>query len=150
MAVVLWALCDFFCGSNVFVTVHVSLQYQAIRERIYEAFYVLEDVQSQMRAYVFDVIRATLPNMTLDEAFESKDDMARAVKQQLEQVMDDYGYTILQSLVTDLIPDSRVRDAMNEINASKRLKEAAMAKAEAEKVLMVKAAVRLMLDNDCV
>lgn len=125
---------------NVFVTVHVSLQYQSIRDKIYESFYVLDDPQSQMRAYVFDVIRSTLPNMTLDEAFESKDDMARAVKDQLEKVMESYGYSILQSLVTDLIPDARVRDAMNEINASKRLKEAAVAKADAEKVLLVKAA----------
>lgn len=135
-------VCGVFSCSNVFVTVHVSLQYQSIRDKIYESFYVLDDPQSQMRAYVFDVIRSTLPNMTLDEAFESKDDMARAVKDQLEKVMDSYGYSILQSLVTDLIPDARVRDAMNEINASKRLKEAAVAKADAEKVLLVKAAVR--------
>jgi regulator of protease activity HflC (stomatin/prohibitin superfamily) len=125
---------------NVFVTVHVSVQYQAIRDKIYEAFYTLEDPHSQMRAYVFDVIRSTLPNLTLDQAFESKDDMAHAVKEQLSHVMASYGFTILQSLVTDLIPDARVRDAMNEINASKRLKEAAMAKAEAEKVVLVKAA----------
>ena len=97
-----------------------------------------------MRNYVFDVVRSTLPNLTLDEAFESKDDVALAVKQQLSHVMESYGYTILQSLVTDLTPDSRVRDAMNEINASKRMKEAAYAKAEAEKVVVVKAAVTFL------
>jgi hypothetical protein len=111
-----------------------------VREKIFAAFYKLSNVQEQMKSYVFDVVRSTIPGMTLDQAFESKEDIAMSVRTQLSHVMDEYGYAIMQSLVTDLTPDSHVRDAMNEINASKRLKEAALAKAEAGKISLVKAA----------
>lgn len=52
----------------------------------------------------------------------------------------DYGYEILTTLVTDMSPDAKVKASMNEINASRRLKEAASHKAEADKVRQVKAA----------
>lgn len=117
-----------------------SIQYHAIRDNIYAAHYILSDHRQQMRSYVYDVIRATLPTMTLDSAFEAKEEVSVTLKQHLEKVMSEYGYAIMQALVTDLTPDARVRDAMNEINASKRLKEAAYARAEGEKVLKVKRA----------
>jgi regulator of protease activity HflC (stomatin/prohibitin superfamily) len=125
---------------NVFVIVKVSVQYQAIREKIYNAFYVLSDVQVQMQAYVFDVVRAALCTMTLDHAFESKDKISDNLKSHLQDIMTMYGFTILNALVTDLAPNSKVRDAMNEINASKRLKEAAYQRAEGEKIVKVKRA----------
>ncbi|CAN0035654.1 unnamed protein product, partial [Scytosiphon promiscuus] len=85
-------------------------------------------------------VAGTLPKLDLDQAFDSKEDIAVAVKEQLEQVMKEYGYQILQALVTDMDPDPRVKEAMNEINASKRIREAATNKAEADKIMQVKAA----------
>ncbi|CAM9975749.1 unnamed protein product [Ectocarpus sp. 6 AP-2014] len=125
---------------NVFVTAVVSVQYQPIKSKIYDAFYRLTDPQAQIRSYVYDVVRSTLPKLDLDQAFDSKEDIAIAVKNQLEEVMQEYGYQILQALVTDMDPDARVKGAMNEINASKRLREAATNKAEADKIMQVKAA----------
>lgn len=132
--------CETKTKDNVFVNVNVSIQYMAIKDRVYSAHYVLADHQAQMRSYCYDTIRATLPTMTLDNAFESKDEVSITLKSHLEAVMHDNGWTILQALVTDLTPDSRVKDAMNEINSSKRMKEAAYEKAEGEKVLKVKRA----------
>ncbi|CAM9777825.1 unnamed protein product [Ascophyllum nodosum] len=125
---------------NVFVTAVVSVQYQPIKSKIYDAYYRLTSPKAQIRSYVFDVVRSTLPKLDLDEAFDSKEDIAIAVKNQLEEVMEEYGYQILQALVTDMDPDRRVKEAMNEINASKRLREAATNKAETEKIMQVKAA----------
>eukprot|EP01038_Epipyxis_sp_PR26KG_P012771 gene12771-17123_t len=125
---------------NVFVTIHVNLQYQVIKESVYNAFYILSDRNSQMKAYVNDTIRASLCHMTLDQAFESKEEISSQLKHHLGEVMDDYGILILNALVTDLNPAVKVRDAMNEINTSKRYKESAYQKAEAEKVLKVKRA----------
>lgn len=132
--------CEAKTKDNVFVTVACSVQYQVVTEKVYQAHYVLANTKAQMTAYVYDVIRSTIPSMTLDEAFESKEEVSINVKAQLVEVFTTYGYTILQALVTDLSPDVRVRDAMNEINASKRLKEAAYQRAEGEKVLKVKRA----------
>lgn len=124
----------------MFVNVACSVQFQVMTEKVYQAHYVLANTKAQMTAYVYDVIRSTIPTMTLDEAFESKEQVSVNVKAQLVEVFTTYGYIILQALVTDLSPDARVRDAMNEINASKRLKEAAYQRAEGEKVLKVKRA----------
>lgn len=110
------------------------------QESAYDAYYRLSDPRGQIQAYVFDVIRSTVPRMELDEAFASKKEIAAATLDQLETVMKDYGYEIMNTLVTDLSPDARVKASMNEINASKRLKEAASHKAEADKVQQVKAA----------
>ena len=95
---------------NVFVNVIVSIQYQAIRDKIYSAFYVLSDLHPQMKAYVFDVVRAALCTMTLDHAFESKDEISSQLKVHLQEVMTMYGYSILNALITDLIPDAKVRE----------------------------------------
>ena len=116
------------------------MQYTVVSEKVYQAHYTLANTKKQMTDYVYDVIRSTLPTMTLDQAFESKEEVSLMVKEQLVEVFTTYGYTILQALVTDLSPDTRVRDAMNEINASKRLKEASYQRAEGEKVLKVKRA----------
>eukprot|EP00979_Chaetoceros_neogracilis_P006444 scaffold1309_cov214-Chaetoceros_neogracile.AAC.6 len=112
--------------------------YLTLQESAYDAYYRLSDPKGQIQSYVFDVIRSTVPRMELDEAFSSKDQIASAVLSQLEHVMKDYGYEILNALVVDLSPDARVKASMNEINASKRLKEAASHKAEADKVQQVK------------
>lgn len=97
---------------NVFVTVHVSVQYQVIREKVYSAHYILSNLQAQMRAYVFDTIRASLCHMTLDNAFESKEEISSQLKAHLQEVMSNYGFTIINALVTDLSPDIKVREGM--------------------------------------
>lgn len=132
--------CETKTKDNVFVRVEVAVQFRVITESAYDAYYRLSDPRGQIQSYVFDVIRSTVPRMELDEAFASKREIASATMDQLESVMKDYGYEILNTLVTDLSPDARVKASMNEINASKRLKEAASHKAEADKVQQVKAA----------
>lgn len=103
-------------------------------------FALFSSHEIRIQSYVFDVVRSTVPKMELDEAFTSKDEVAQAVLSQLQDVMKDYGYEILNTLVTDLSPDNKVKASMNEINASKRLKEASSHKAEADKIKQVKAA----------
>eukprot|EP00300_Choanocystis_sp_HF-7_P033457 c45803_g1_i1.p2 GENE.c45803_g1_i1~~c45803_g1_i1.p2 ORF type:complete len:277 (-),score=64.66 c45803_g1_i1:1026-1856(-) len=132
--------CETKTLDNVFVLVVVSVQYQIIEDRAVDAAYTLTNPTQQIRSYVFDVVRSTVPQMKLDDVFESKGQIASEVKSQLSQAMASYGYEFLQALVTDLGPDKRVREAMNEINANKRMREAATEKAEAEKLMLVKAA----------
>lgn len=132
--------CETKTKDNVFVNVAVAVQFRVITESAYDAYYRLSDPRGQIQSYVFDVVRSTVPRMELDEAFASKSEIADATLRQLEAVMKDYGYEILNTLVTDMSPDARVKASMNEINASKRLKEAASHKAEADKVQQVKAA----------
>jgi regulator of protease activity HflC (stomatin/prohibitin superfamily) len=132
--------CETKTLDNVFVDIIVSIQYQVLQERVFEAFYSLMNPHQQITSYVYDVVRSTLPTMNLDHAYEAKEDIAMAIKTQLGKVMQEYGYLILNALVVDMNPDSRVRAAMNEINANKRLKEAAAEKAEGDKVLVVKSA----------
>ena len=123
---------------NVFITVRVSIQFSSPKEKVYSAYYILENPTATIRSYVFDSIRASLCHMTLDHAFESKEEISLQLKAHLQEVMSQYGFTILNVLITDLTPDSKVRDAMNKINASKRLKEAAYQKAEGVKIVRVK------------
>lgn len=125
---------------NVFITAVVSIQYQVLQEKVYEAFYALSDPRRQITAHVFDVLRAELPSLELDAVFEAKEELALSVKNALSQTMTQYGYQILQALITDLDPDQRVKNAMNEINSSKRLKYAVAERAEGEKILKVKSA----------
>lgn len=133
-------VCETKTKDNVFVQVAVAVQYRVLEEGAYAAYYRLTDPRGQIQSYVFDVVRSTVPKMELDHAFASKDEVATAILGQLKTVMNDYGYSILNALVTDLSPDSKVKASMNEINASKRLKEAAAHKAEADKTKQVKAA----------
>lgn len=125
---------------NVFVYVVVSAQYYVVPDRVYEAFYKLSDPRSQMSAYIFDVVRARVPTMKLDDVFEKKDDIAEVIKSELTQTMDDFGYGILRTLVTDIDPDPNVKAAMNDINAAQRKRIAATEKGEADRILKVKAA----------
>lgn len=123
---------------NVFVKVTVSVQYFVGITKIYDAFYKLTDARSQIESFVFDVIRAEVPRMTLDDVFEKKDNIAIAVKNELADLMGDFGYDILKALVTNIDPDEKVKIAMNEINEQQRLRMAAQEKGEAEKILKVK------------
>eukprot|EP00922_Rhytidocystis_sp_ex-Travisia-forbesii_P029188 GHVS01042742.1.p1 GENE.GHVS01042742.1~~GHVS01042742.1.p1 ORF type:complete len:284 (-),score=37.37 GHVS01042742.1:267-1118(-) len=125
---------------NVFVQINVSVQFVVRMDKVFEAHYSLQNHVEQIRSYVFDVVRSTVPNQNLDDVFESKDEIATSVKQQLKQTMDAFGYSIVKTLVTDINPDQRVKNAMNEINASKRNRIAAQEKAEADKLLAVKRA----------
>jgi regulator of protease activity HflC (stomatin/prohibitin superfamily) len=125
---------------NVFVFVIVSVQYHVLENKVVEAFYRLQNPQSQITSFVFDTVRARVPAITLDELFIMKDNIAQAVKSELDQVMDDFGYGIMKALVTDIDPDAKVKLSMNEINASQRLREAAIQQAEADKIRVVKAA----------
>lgn len=125
---------------NVFVFVVVSVQYNVLPTKVLDAFYRLQIPTEQITAFVFDTVRARVPNTNLDELFQMKDDIANAVKVELDQVMDDFGYGILKALVTDIDPDAKVKVSMNEINAAQRLRVAAVEQAEADKIRVVKAA----------
>lgn len=122
---------------DVFVHLKVSVQYQVTRAKVYDAFYKLESPSAQITSYVFDVVRAEVPKMKLDDVFERKDDIANAVKTELNDAMLDYGYDIIRTLVTDIDPDEKVKDSMNRINASEREKVAAEFEGEAERIKIV-------------
>lgn len=132
--------CETKTKDNVFVNVVASIQYRALADKAYDAFYKLSNTRSQIQAYVFDVIRATVPKLNLDDVFEQKNDIARAVEDELEKAMSGYGYEIVQTLIVDIEPDKHVKNAMNEINAAARMRVAANEKAEAEKILQIKRA----------
>ena len=132
--------CESKTKDSVFVNLQVAVQYEVIRDRIYQAYYLLQNPHVQISAYVFDIVRATVPSLLLDEVFESKEEIAFQVKQALLKTMSEFGVRIHQCLVTDISPDAKVKFAMNEINASRRLRQAAAEKAEAEKLLIVKQA----------
>lgn len=122
---------------NVFVKLKVSVQYYILNDKIYEAFYKLSNAHDQITSYVFDTVRAEVPKMKLDDVFERKDDIAIAIRRELEQAMLDYGYGIVKALVTDIDPDQAVKNAMNRINAAEREKLAAEYDGEAERIRIV-------------
>lgn len=122
---------------DVFVHLKISVQFQVVFDRVYDAFYKLENPQNQITSYVFDVVRAEVPKMKLDDVFERKDNIANAVKTELNDAMIDYGYDIIKTLVTDIDPDVQVKSAMNRINASEREKVAAEYEAEASRIKIV-------------
>ena len=125
---------------NVFVQMVVAVQFYVLPEKVYDAFYRLDDARRQITSYVFDVVRAQVPKIKLDDVFEKKDDIANIVKAELSQVMEGFGYGILKALVTDIDPDPKVKLSMNEINAAQRMRVAATEKGEADRILKVKAA----------
>lgn len=125
---------------NVFVQLVVAVQFYVLPEKVYDAFYKLDDARRQITSYVFDVVRAQVPKIKLDDLFEKKDEIADIVKSELEQVMDGFGYGILKALVTDIDPDPKVKQSMNEINAAQRMRVAATEKGEAERIIKVKSA----------
>ncbi|MFT5336366.1 MAG: regulator of protease activity HflC (stomatin/prohibitin superfamily) [Luteibaculaceae bacterium] len=122
---------------NVFVELNISVQFQVIRERIYDAFYELANSNNQIQSYVFDTIRAEVPKMKLDEVFENKEEIAIAIQRELKEAMNKYGFHIVKALVTDINPDKEVKHAMNKINAAERNKLAAEYEAEADKIRIV-------------
>jgi len=125
---------------DVFVRLKVSVQYKVIRDKVYEAFYKLDYPHDQITSYVFDVVRAEVPKMKLDDVFVRKDDIAIAVKSELNDAMIEYGYDIIKTLVTDIDPDGQVKEAMNRINASEREKIAAQFEGDAARILIVEKA----------
>ena len=125
---------------DVFVGIKVSVQFKVIRDKVYDAFYKLDYPHDQITSYGFDVVRAEVPKMRLDDVFVRKDDVAIAVKKELNVAMMDYGYDIIKTLVTDIDPDKQVKEAMNRINASEREKVAAQFEGDAQRILIVERA----------
>jgi regulator of protease activity HflC (stomatin/prohibitin superfamily) len=125
---------------NVFVTIPISVQNRVRPEKVYDAFYKLSDPTAQIKSYVEQVILGHVPGMTLDEVFASQSSIAAAVKQELDADMATFGFEIVNVLVTDIVPDQKVKSAMNDINAAQREQVAATARGEAEKILVVKKA----------
>ena len=125
---------------DVFVRLKVSVQYKVIKDRVYDAFYKLDYPHDQITSYVFDVVRAEVPKMKLDDVFVKKDDIALAVKAELNDAMSGYGFDIIKTLVTDIDPDAQVKQAMNRINASEREKIAAQFEGDAARILIVEKA----------
>ena len=125
---------------NVFVTIPISVQNRVRPEKVFDAYYKLSDPTAQIKSYVEQVILGHVPGMTLDEVFASQSSIAAAVKQELDADMATFGYEIVNVLVTDIVPDQKVKSAMNDINAAQREQVAANARGEAEKILVVKRA----------
>lgn len=125
---------------DVFVKLKVSVQFKVIKEKVEDAFYKLDFPHDQITSYVFDVVRAEVPKMILDDVFLKKDDIAIAVKSELNDAMLDYGYDIIKTLVTDIDPDAQVKEAMNRINAADREKTAAQYEGDAARILIVEKA----------
>lgn len=125
---------------DVFVHLKISVQYQILKDKVYDAFYRLQNPHEQLTAYIFDLVRAEIPKMILDDVFEKKDEIAIAVKNDLKQAMLNYGYDIVKALVTDIDPDSSVKEAMNRINAAEREKVAAQHEGDAQRILIVERA----------
>jgi regulator of protease activity HflC (stomatin/prohibitin superfamily) len=125
---------------NVFVQIPVSVQYQILPEKIFDAFYKLSSPQKQIESFVFNSILGHVPKLSLDETFEQQSGISVNVKTELDAIMSGFGFNILTALVTDIVPDSKVKDAMNDINAAQRAQVAAQARGEADKILKVKQA----------
>jgi regulator of protease activity HflC (stomatin/prohibitin superfamily) len=125
---------------NVFVTIPISVQNRVRPEAVYDAYYKLSNPEQQIKSYVEQVILGHVPGMTLDEVFASQSGIAAAVKKELDVDMAGFGYEIVNVLVTDIVPDEKVKSAMNDINAAQREQVAANARGEAEKILVVKKA----------
>ena len=122
---------------NVFIKMKISVQYQVIRNQVGDAYYKLENPENQITSFVFDVVRAEVPKLKLDDVFVRKDDIAVAVKGELQEAMNSYGYDIIKALVTDIDPDEQVKHAMNRINAAEREKTAAEYESEAQRIRIV-------------
>ena len=127
---------------DVFVRIVVSVQFFVIdaAEGIKDSFYELNNPEQQIQSYVFDSIRSEVPLMELDDVFAEKEKIALAIKNELSGTMRQFGFDFIKALVTDIDPDAKVKHSMNEINAAKRMKEAAKEEAEAAKIRVVAAA----------
>ncbi|MGH8258225.1 MAG: SPFH domain-containing protein, partial [Steroidobacteraceae bacterium] len=125
---------------NVFVQIPISVQYRVDPDRVYDAFYKLSDPIKQIESFVYNVILGHVPKMTLDQTFEQQAQIAVDVETSLDASMKEFGYGIVKSLITDIVPDNKVKAAMNDINAAAREREATVSRAETEKLLLVKKA----------
>ena len=112
-------------SDNVFVELLIAVQYYVTKEKVWDAFYKLTKPRTQMESFVFDTVRAKVPHMKLDEVFEKKEDIAQDIEEKLGEIMPEFGYIIKTALVNDIVPDAKVADAMNDINAQERLRVAA-------------------------
>lgn len=125
---------------DVFVHLKISVQFQIQQTHVYDAFYKLQNPHEQITAFIFDVVRAEVPKMILDDVFEKKDEIALAIQRELKEAMLNYGYDIVKALVTDIDPDEKVKIAMNRINAAEREKVAAQHEGDAQRILIVERA----------
>ena len=125
---------------DVFVHLKISVQFQIQRDHVYNAFYKLQNPHEQITAFIFDVVRAEVPKMILDDVFEKKEEIAIAIQRELREAMLNYGYDIVKALVTDIDPDEKVKIAMNRINAAEREKVAAQHEGDAQRILIVERA----------
>jgi regulator of protease activity HflC (stomatin/prohibitin superfamily) len=125
---------------NVFVQIPIAVQYQVKPDKIYDAFYKLASPVKQIESFVYNVILGHVPKLTLDETFDQQSQIAIDVKTSLDASMSEFGYSIVKSLITDIVPDEKVKAAMNDINAAAREREATVSRAETEKLLLVKKA----------
>lgn len=132
--------CDTKTADNVTVSLLVTIQYQVVKDQAHTAYYSLDDPKRQIKSYVDNSVRSSVPNMTLDQVYSNKDQIANDVKHELENTMEKYGFEIISTLITSVDPDKKVVAAMNEINAAQRLRAAAEDKAEAQKIIAIKAA----------
>lgn len=122
---------------DVFVNLKVSVQFKVTREKVRDAYYSLDNARGQIASYVFDDVRAEVPKLELDDVFAKKDDIAKAVRINIAEIMEEFGYTIIKTLITDIDPDHKVKESMNRINAAKRDKEAAMEVAAGRKITII-------------
>jgi regulator of protease activity HflC (stomatin/prohibitin superfamily) len=125
---------------NVFVQIPVSIQYKVIPEGVQDAFYKLSDPVKQIESMVYNVVLGHVPRMTLDDAFLNQADIATDLRDNLDASMREYGYSIVKVLISDIVPDQKVKEAMNDINAAQREREATVSRAETNKLLLVKQA----------
>ncbi|HEM4065745.1 TPA: SPFH domain-containing protein [Streptococcus suis] len=125
---------------NVFVTMNVATQYRVNENNVTDAYYKLMHPEAQIKSYIEDALRSSVPKLTLDELFEKKDEIALEVQKQVAEEMSTYGYVIVKTLITKVEPDAEVKQSMNEINAAQRKRVAAQELAEAEKIKIVTAA----------
>lgn len=125
---------------NVFVTLNVATQYRVNEQNVTDAYYKLMRPESQIKSYIEDALRSSVPKLTLDELFEKKDEIALEVQHQVAEEMSTYGYLIVKTLITKVEPDAEVKQSMNEINAAQRKRVAAQELANADKIKIVTAA----------
>ena len=125
---------------NVFVTLNVATQYRVNEQNVTDAYYKLMRPEAQIKSYIEDALRSSVPKLTLDELFEKKDEIALEVQHQVAEEMSTYGYVIVKTLITKVEPDAEVKQSMNEINAAQRKRVAAQELANADKIKIVTAA----------
>ena len=125
---------------NVFVTLNVATQYRVNEQNVTDAYYKLMKPEAQIKSYIEDALRSSVPKLTLDELFEKKDEIALEVQHQVAEEMSTYGYIIVKTLITKVEPDAEVKQSMNEINAAQRKRVAAQELANADKIKIVTAA----------